>query len=492
MRINRLISLSIAAGMFMPVAASAAFSDVPSLHPNADAIAYVKAEGIVEGYADGTFKPDQTINRAEFTKIILIAIGGDSDCSTSAFRDVPLRTWFAPYVCGAKAHRLIDGYPDGTFRPSVNINFAESAKIITQAFDMTNNPTDIWYEGYVRALADAKAIPTSISSFDKNITRGEMAEMIYRLKAGATDKPSKSYDDLAEQWFTYESDADDFTIALPPGTKVEEQMGGNDHYYSIKSPDLDLFIKVDQVPDNTLAVYNLLGELPLQTFPIKGSLTAYYKDENGYCDAGSCGEPNVSYARSAGGKIYVLTFTGDTKETAIESKVFDSFYLMETPAIPVADMLFYENIDEAYGMNYPRVWTIKENDRTVTEFETYEGGTGFYANPGSFFEEAKMHVAHSQTCPDLPDGGSPVLITNEEFNAGYWYHHANEGDAYMAYEGDIYALKISPTNCLLFITSRKYKTQPSGNISDWSKRQEQERGRLNGIFWQMIMSFKIF
>ena len=49
----------------------AAFNDVPSSHPNYEAINYVQAKKIVEGYGDGTFKPDTTINRAELTKIII-------------------------------------------------------------------------------------------------------------------------------------------------------------------------------------------------------------------------------------------------------------------------------------------------------------------------------------------------------------------------------------------------------------------------------------
>jgi hypothetical protein len=53
--------------------AYAFFSDVSSGHVNYDAIKYVQDNGIVSGYQDGTFKPDKTINRAEFTKIIVAA-----------------------------------------------------------------------------------------------------------------------------------------------------------------------------------------------------------------------------------------------------------------------------------------------------------------------------------------------------------------------------------------------------------------------------------
>ena len=181
------------------------FSDVPATHLNSDAIAYVKDRGIVSGYPDGTFRPDQQINRAEFTKILIAGNyppdfdgPGPEECLQDAyvFLDVS-REWFAKYVCTAKAGGLIDGYPDGTFRPAANINFVEAAKILSKNFDLPlTDGTNSWYENYVRALSAKNAIPTSIIRFDQSITRGEMAEMIYRLKAGVTNKTSKTYEDL--------------------------------------------------------------------------------------------------------------------------------------------------------------------------------------------------------------------------------------------------------------------------------------------------------
>ena len=85
----------------------------------------------------------------------------------------------------AQCLSLIDGYPDGTFKPASNINFAETAKIVANAFmlDLEGHKTDVWYEPYVRALEDLEAIPETIKSNDQLITRGEMAEIVYRVMA---------------------------------------------------------------------------------------------------------------------------------------------------------------------------------------------------------------------------------------------------------------------------------------------------------------------
>jgi len=184
---------------------AASFNDVPASHINSDAIEYVKTNGIVEGYPNGDFKPDSTINRAEFTKII---VGAKFDSATIDsciskniqqswtyvfFPDVPKDAWFAKYICVAKINNIVAGYPDGNFKPANDINFAEASKIIVNTFGYTVGTDSVWYKPFVDKLGESKAIPTTITDFNKNITRGEMAEIIYRLKANVTTKESLTY-----------------------------------------------------------------------------------------------------------------------------------------------------------------------------------------------------------------------------------------------------------------------------------------------------------
>ncbi len=185
--------------------ANADFSDVPITHPNSDAILYAQENGIVQGYPDETFKPDKTINRAEFTKIIMETVFPGSSEGENCFPDV--RTdWFAKYVCDAVDRVIINGYPDGTFKPGEQINFVEAAKIIVLAFNFEyDTDAEIWFKGYVDILANKNAIPTSINAFDKKITRGEMTEIIYRLKTNRRDLPSTNFQDIATGNSTGES-----------------------------------------------------------------------------------------------------------------------------------------------------------------------------------------------------------------------------------------------------------------------------------------------
>lgn len=189
------------------------FTDVTSDSPYYNALIYLKTNGVISGYADGSFKPNSPINRAELTKIVhrtsdttrdnglcmeayAKADGSYEDLFTDVItKDSP---WYLNDLCLAKG-TLIDGYPDGSFRPAQNINFVESSKIIAKAFNLqlaAAASTDPWYKVYVDALVTGKAIPRDIKTFDQNITRGQMAEIVYRVKTQNTTLSSQTYADL--------------------------------------------------------------------------------------------------------------------------------------------------------------------------------------------------------------------------------------------------------------------------------------------------------
>jgi inhibitor of cysteine peptidase len=185
------------------------FSDVDFSNVNADAISYLKDEGAIDGYPDGSYQPYIEINRAEFTKIVMESAYGydpDNDFSAEdiyssaglAFSDIEDGAWYIPYLRKAVENGVIDGYPDGTFKPGANINFAEAAKIIANSFgvDLGTDDPETWYRKYVEALQNEKAIPMSVEYFNEKITRDEMAEMVYRIKADVEGKSTRTYQEI--------------------------------------------------------------------------------------------------------------------------------------------------------------------------------------------------------------------------------------------------------------------------------------------------------
>ena len=181
------------------------FRDVKANHINFQAIEYLRTNKVIRGYLDGTYKPGRQITRAEFAQLLtnpfVFRAGWKTSClddklkdgsETVFFPDVQRDSWYAEAVCTAKSYSLINGYPDGTYRPLRPINFVEGAKIATRVFaiDVIEDSGEKWYEPYVRRLDELKAIPTTIKRFDQPLTRGDMAEIVYRLKAKDTTKAS--------------------------------------------------------------------------------------------------------------------------------------------------------------------------------------------------------------------------------------------------------------------------------------------------------------
>lgn len=215
MHFTRFVSLVIFVTPLVSQAALAAgFVDITTSHPGHDAISYVHQEGIVSGYPDNSYQPDRFINRVEFVKIVVGATFTPQAwdrCDPNHiyfFNDAGRDEWYSPYLCVAVQNKVIEGYSNGSFMPSLGINFVEAAKILVTAdridqggnlrYDRTLPEAEgEWYAPYVQYLSARKAIPIGISRLDQNVTRGDMAEMIYRLRAGITDKPSRTYEELS-------------------------------------------------------------------------------------------------------------------------------------------------------------------------------------------------------------------------------------------------------------------------------------------------------
>ncbi len=179
------------ASSLAPMATLAAFGDVKASTSYATAIGALQQKGVLQGYANGTFKPEQPITRGEFLKIILEARGDVREGGADCFSDVK-DEWFAKYVCAAKAEGIVSGYADGTAKPGQNINFVEASKILSLAYKQKTQGDGVeWYEPYTNALESAKAIPPSIAKLDAPLMRGEMAEMMWRISEKKTDQPTK-------------------------------------------------------------------------------------------------------------------------------------------------------------------------------------------------------------------------------------------------------------------------------------------------------------
>lgn len=155
-------------------------------HTYQEAIEFISSRNIVQGYSDGTYKPDKTINRAELLKIVLESNLSneylETFSSSNCFNDVPPNVWFTKYVCAAKEKGIVQGYSGGNFRPQQAVTFVEALKIMTIAYGASYPTSEgTWYENSVKDASDIRIIPPDIMAFDQKFTRGQMAEMLTRF-----------------------------------------------------------------------------------------------------------------------------------------------------------------------------------------------------------------------------------------------------------------------------------------------------------------------
>lgn len=104
------------------------FKDVKAKDWYADLVAYASYRGIVSGYPDGTFKPNAPISRAEFASIAA-RFADLTKTEPLSFSDVAKTNWAYDSIAKAATKNWLSGYPDGTFRPNNKINRAEVTSI---------------------------------------------------------------------------------------------------------------------------------------------------------------------------------------------------------------------------------------------------------------------------------------------------------------------------------------------------------------------------
>lgn len=175
------------------------FTDVDLGTKNAEAISYLKSVNIISGYSDGSFKPNNPLNRAELLKILVNSAlpAGEGDKLdtqkySNCFPDVHAE-WFAKYVCIAKEKGWVSGYPDGTFKPSNEINKVEAMKMLLEIFQVPlatpkDNPfsdvsMDAWFSKYIETAKNIGILEETGKLYAPSalITRGGISENIYRL-----------------------------------------------------------------------------------------------------------------------------------------------------------------------------------------------------------------------------------------------------------------------------------------------------------------------
>jgi len=170
------------------------FADVPEGYWAKQPIENTGTVGLVEGYPDGTFQPERALTRAELATLLVRAKGlklPDRQAQ-KIFKDVKPDFWAAKYIEVAYREGLIKGYPDKTFRPNNKINKAEGIAIMVRfdnlrvASEVFEKPywdvqTNHWAARYIQAAKEAgmlKYVERNYLRPKDKLARAEAVEML--------------------------------------------------------------------------------------------------------------------------------------------------------------------------------------------------------------------------------------------------------------------------------------------------------------------------
>ncbi len=370
-------SLVAAAPSLAASVAAPPYSDIAN-SPDATAITFLTAEGVLNGYPNGTFKPTQLITRAEFTKTVVALLGPRAQAAAQALanitpdfkdaKDIP--TWAWGYVNYAQGNGLVEGYPNHTFEPNADITDVEAAAILIRAIGDTPMVKGTWPSNYTVAAYDLGL--TQGVDFVTNLpaTRGDVAQMAYNAVLFAPTLQSG------------------YTSGTPSGPPL--YMGGDGMQQLAWSG------TVSAVTSSDISLNDSQGQAVLANAPLAASY-----DLLGASNVTTLLGAQVLVAENTQGQVdFIAVQKGVTQQSGTLAN--------STVPTPSGFTRVYDWLVQA-GTQYS---LLLSTGQTVPVVSTTSGaGTDYYVNPPSGGASLDSHseVAGAQ---DLADGDSVNFVLN--------------------------------------------------------------------------------
>ncbi|MCR4718056.1 MAG: S-layer homology domain-containing protein [Firmicutes bacterium] len=198
---KKLLSSVLALTVFASSCAYAKYSDVPPSEDYYLSSTRLADLGIISGYEDGTFRPDNTITRAEFTKIVVCMMDKEKEAKASTnltgFFDVDVASWHTHYIRYAVSRDILSGYADGSFRPDNTISVCEAVTILLRTLGYTEDEVGYyWPDNYISAAASLGFTAGIDLAPHEALTRKSAAVLVDRAlfaKPSASLSPANTY-----------------------------------------------------------------------------------------------------------------------------------------------------------------------------------------------------------------------------------------------------------------------------------------------------------
>ena len=162
------------------------FSDVTD-QSTAMAVESLRLMGVLDGYEDGTFRPGASLTRAQFCKMAVYAMNGESELglysTVTVFPDVKPSHWASSYInMAAKGKAIISGYPDGQFHPDRTVTVGQAVTILLRLLGYKDeNVGGVWPNSYMAVGATIGLTDGVGTDGNAALTRGQAAQLFLNL-----------------------------------------------------------------------------------------------------------------------------------------------------------------------------------------------------------------------------------------------------------------------------------------------------------------------
>lgn len=300
---------------------------------------------IMNGYPDGSFGLENTVTRAEFTKIAIAASqyrnAVASNLTVSPFRDVPYSHWAAPYIKLAVANNLVTGYVDSTFRPDEPVLYEEAATVALKLLGYTDEDFGAsWPYGQVGLAQNLNLTAGIDKGVGQAMTRGDVVTLIYNLlgtrqKDGSSDYISIFDAEIVENVILIATTAEDPSVNS--GTLVtsngnynidsdfDANLVGRRGDLVVKNGDTVMSFTPYSQQITSYNVDNIIGAdlvLDGKMMALDENLTVYYKSEKStyqnMTSTAKAGDSFTIYANDSGVVEYAVLKNAGTSGMEID------------------------------------------------------------------------------------------------------------------------------------------------------------------------------
>ncbi|WP_261131749.1 S-layer homology domain-containing protein [Bacillus sp. Marseille-Q3570] len=221
------------------------FSDVDKSDYYYEAVYALVDMGVLTGYDDGTFRPKNDITRAEAANMFAKSLGLDMENATNpGFTDVKEGKWYYGAVSALANAKILNGYEDGTFKPEQTITRAEMAKMIAVSYNLVDMEGELdkfedvedgdWFKDYVEILAENEVTQGQTATEfapGENVTRGQAATFLYR----------------SEQLISSLLLDNEYAVAMNGEASVSERFTGNGSFTNVADKKAEFYIDPLQI-----------------------------------------------------------------------------------------------------------------------------------------------------------------------------------------------------------------------------------------------------